>query len=289
MGLRVAISRTSDHALPLLELHRKVWEALAEEVHAALLDPANRVTTADYLPSTVYDGLKEEGHRAWDREDDELGFSFSDASGCCSLSMRSAWHWARMAYLRIWTTLGGDGWEFPDPGSTIPSALVRGPSEPLVYISQGMFAVPRRLRGKRFGETRYESDEDPWIGTGDSRGLRLSAVQGGDRDMVELASLTGQCQCDLCMKYLAATFPADKHDDIARDIVPVRRAWELLEAGADGVAELEAAAAPSVNTWNWTDPAGPPQLQALRDRLAAKGVALSTYVLAGIVASRARE
>jgi hypothetical protein len=196
------------------------------------------------------------------------------------MSCNASLHWAEMSFANNWTRISVPGWKVIPPETQLANELVIGPSYPLVYVRRGMFAAVRRERNKPLGADETEA------GFGDSTRLEWSDLKGKDRDTVEWSALTGLCQCDICTRYRSRWLPPKLRYKPAAHITAARAAWELLDGGEQRSLEDEAAAV--VRRWDWSQHAGPPELQVLSDWLAKHDATLPTDALASMVASRAR-
>jgi hypothetical protein len=287
IGFTIEIAKIADDTMPLPELHKHVWDRLSAQL-GHLRKKGNRVTTSEYIWDSAYQGLRDGEGGEWGNSETELSFWFRDMSGCCGMSCEASLHWVRMAFAldgRHPLGLATKGWKIVGPPLVLANELVRGPSYPLIYVRRGMFATVRREPNKELGAGETEA------GFGDEQRLEWKELAGKSRDTVEWSALTGQCQCDLCLYYRKLWLPAKERYSPAEHIGAARRAWDLLDGDEQRALEDEALA--KVRAWDWTDRAGPPELQVLSDWLVKRdgdfaATTLPIDALGGMVLSRAR-
>jgi hypothetical protein len=273
-SLEIAIARTAEEAVPLIELHHAVWDRLYGQILAGLKHPGNAITTTHYLSASAYDNFLSEPKAGY-RSDTALTFSFSDAAGCCNLSCGAAMHWLRMTYAYVRCSDDdppAPGWRYDGPKPRHWDLVVFDTYYPLVYLRRGMFAIVTRTPGQPLGA------DDAWAGIGDSDRVMWPELEGEDRDLTEWAALTGQCQCDLCTVW---------REGERADVATARAAWDALDADPRA-AELEPLAVAALAGWDWNWRVGPPALQVLSDRLGDLGAALPSDALASMLLSRDR-
>ncbi len=285
IGFSVEIERARTDALPVRELHGRVWEWIELQIRRSCkARQANRLVLDEYLGSIAYDGL--EGDRQWERSDKSISFFFSDAAGCCNASSDAAYHWSRLIFAedRDWLERGvasPTGWRIVGQAEPWQEVLRAGPSSPIVYVKRGLYFSELRKPG-----ARLEDAEDLLWSDEGVRRARFAELSAGERVIVEWAAMTGLCQCDLCVRlgkkdrsYLK---PAD-------GIERVRAAWDLLEGDADA-GELERAAFEALRDHaSWREqPRGPAELQVLADRVEERAGGLALPALVGLVRVRGR-
>ncbi|MBX3157645.1 MAG: hypothetical protein KF773_16860 [Deltaproteobacteria bacterium] len=288
IGFSIPITRipmlnpiAKERPISLLELHRHVWGAIADEL-GELDGDRHAETFSSYYFDTQSEGVgsmegEDSGEGEWERSETELGFSFRDFAGCCSLSMYAMYHWAHTAYLDLACDGGLDApdWTItPTTPGAYKRALVLS-SDAFGYTRAGMCNVNVRASGQPL------VDEDGHIGYGDSRNVLWSDLDDAERDALEWCALTGQCRCDFCTPRRARLGVED-----TQDVVMARAAWNLLETGEQRSLALQARTA--VGAWNWTDLGGPPELSVLHDWLAERGAILSRLALASMVSQHTR-
>jgi len=286
IGFSVNIEKTREDAQPLLELHERIWGWIEGQIRYLCKRQANSMVLAEYLGDTAYDGLQDDGRRAtWERDERRLSFWFSDAAGCCGASSEASLHWARLAFAyhrpAMDVMTGPMGWQVTGPDDSWIDLLLRGPSWPIVYVKRGMFFASLRGPGQAL-----EDREDLLWADESIRRPRFTDLTERERVIVEWASMTGLCQCDVCTKLgkQAQTYlkPAD-------GIVALRNAWHVLDhdTAAAGVEASACTALKAFDSWA-SQPAGPAELLVLGDLLEEGGGRLPTMALAGLVESRGR-
>jgi hypothetical protein len=262
IGARIPIRRLRAEARPPADLHRALWTAVDETVRENVMGAAGEQVLALYLGMVASDGFAD---GAWGSSDSELRFSFTDSAGLCTMSSHAALHWLDVVLWtepRVHAVARAAGWEVVGL-SSVPSIrrALEARTPTFVELRDVLYWVSRRPAGARV-------DDDDWMPDDGLPRLRLAELAPDERVAVEAAAYAGFCGCEYCRGVLPYVRLEEWGDGRIEDVAA---SWTALDAMSTDDAR-DAIAAFAEEQWRQA-PFGPPELQRLRDALAAQGLA----------------
>ena len=184
----VGIEAVAESETRPIELHKRIWRAVAARMRARLKRKASANVLNVYLHEEQSDGYFEE---RWYATATELNYSFRDPGGCCPMSSVASLHWARLAFAdilekRLDPYVAEHGYRIASPRLTVAEVFGEGPSFPLIEIGKTLYCVAA-------------GDGQPEVFS-DSATLEWEALSDGDRARVDSIVQTGFCQCQFCIR-----------------------------------------------------------------------------------------
>ncbi len=252
-----------------------LWEAIAARLFALAPDDWGKL---EYFASEVAEEALEEGE--WTQDEETIDLIFGHLGGACSSSADLLVHQIEQLLAREGATLDQTiaqplGWRLVlEPGDAFAEARHR--ATPQLFVDGKLYDLSTLAIG--------ESLKVTWYYGCDSGGSRpFESLSAEDQQRVTRTAITGQCRCQLCeleRGTLESLDPAREADLLATftRLATDAEGQRLCHAAGEAVRAYSAAA------WH-ANPAGPAELVALSQHLAAHGLRPTPYALSGLVTS----
>lgn len=258
------------------ELAAATWERFCEWFRAAA--PGEWDHVSYYAEETSHEVLP-----SWVGTD-RIDFVFRHNAGACGTSAALVVHWIEVFHALRAAELNAEIAEprgFRFAAAEVPAfAIARNMVHPFVWVGAYPYELETLSVGQRIGDRDWYYGIDGGTPTPPFRELSPA-----DRHLVQRTRITGQCRCGACEivrgPFTALAALAEREADLVR-------AFTLLEL--DDVAKaLLAAARPAVRAFSdasfRANPKGPPELVALANHLATRGLRPTSYALSGLASS----
>jgi hypothetical protein len=283
------------------DVHHQIWACTEALTHEYCSAAAYGNTLFEYQGAEI-----EENKRSglWSADEKKLSFGFTDASGCCFMSMYASLHWIEMglasdssadSFGSLSSRAANKGFAYDPPLPRAHAMLARGPEHPLLVLRGALFCITRRKPGEiAQGPVQLFSDD----------GVRVPAfnrLSVADRAKLLRAALTGTCYCALCRELTRWCTSARSGDRFRRPgskgekptaDTNLFQAWAALEKSKEGH-QPACAAAKAVESWvdaDWqAEPRGPAELQQIEAWLAAHKAKPSRTEILGLCHNRNRK
>lgn len=263
LGRTLRVKRTRGDATDPSTFQRELWEKIDAAIRATVTGQAGEQVLTYYWDATASDGFADGD---WTASAEALYFSFSDAAGCCVMSHNAGIHWLDLV---LWTdaevrnVIDEAGWALVDiPYVPAFKKLAELPTPTLLELRNVLYRVARCSAGQRVDDDDFTADD------GVPR-LFLADLTPPERVRLEAAAYAGACNCEYCCKVLPLATPEEWQSGNLEHVGP---SWEALDTLEAEVALAKAACIPFEQKQWLDEPSGPPELQALRETLAKRGL-----------------
>jgi hypothetical protein len=264
LGRTLKLQRTRADAMAPEAFHRELWGKIDDTVRATVTGKAGEQVLTYYWGATASDGF-DDGN--WASSAEALYFSFSDSAGFCVMSHHAAIHWLDMV---LWTDpavrgfIDEAGWALVDvPYVPAFKKMAEVHTTTLLELRDVLYRVARRSAGQRVDDDDFSPDQ------GVPR-VFLADLTPPERVLLEAAAYSGACNCEYCCRVLPTATLQEWESGHLEHVGP---SWEALDTLEAEVASAQAACLPFEQKQWLDEPLGPPELQALREALARRGLA----------------